>query len=83
MSRETSGEVCGGYGLHWRSWDVLLALTVVTLFLDGAPSGRGVLLSILIVATPAKAAHVAGCFMNLRFESLAPGLSVGLGSARG
>jgi caa(3)-type oxidase subunit IV len=68
-----------GYRLYWRIWLILLVLTVGMIFLDQAPMGRGVVLTILVVAMLTKVALVTGYFMHLRFESLALGLTVAIG----
>ncbi len=68
-----------GYGTYIRIWLVLLALTVVMLFLDTAPIPRGFLIGVLVVAMLAKAGLISGWFMHLRFERLVLGLAVALG----
>jgi caa(3)-type oxidase subunit IV len=68
-----------GYGTYIRIWLVLLALTVVMLFLDTAPVPRGLLIGVLVVAMLAKAGLISGWFMHLRFERLVLGLAVALG----
>jgi caa(3)-type oxidase subunit IV len=68
-----------GYGTYIRIWLVLLALTVVMLFLDTAPVPRGILIGTLVVAMLAKAGLISGWFMHLRFERLVLGLAVALG----
>jgi cytochrome c oxidase subunit IV len=53
---------------YWITWGVLLAITVVMLWVDGAQLSRGVLLAILLIAMAAKATLIAGKFMHLWHE---------------
>lgn len=68
-----------GYGSYIRIWLVLLALTVVMLFLDTAPVPRSLLICVLMMAMLAKAGLISGWFMHLRFERLVLGLAVFFG----
>lgn len=68
-----------GYRTYIRIWLVLLALTVVMLFLDTAPIPRGLLIGVLMVAMLAKAGLIGGWFMHLRFERMVLGLAVFFG----
>lgn len=76
----TKGSSETGYGVYWRAWLVLLALTLVMIFLDQASVSRPVLVSILLIAMLVKASVIGAYFMHLRFEklSLALGVAVGL-----
>jgi len=67
MSKESSGT---GYGVYWRTWLVLLALTLVMVFLDQAPLSRMALVTLLLVAMLTKASVIGAYFMHLRSEKL-------------
>ena len=59
-----------GYGVYWRTWLALLALTVIMVFTDKAPLPRGVLVAILVAAMLMKASLIGAYFMHLRFENI-------------
>jgi caa(3)-type oxidase subunit IV len=65
--------------VYWTTWGVLLALTVVMLWLDVADIPRGALLVVLLGAMTVKAALIGGTFMHLRHEHLGIVLTVVVG----
>lgn len=67
-----SETAAGNVRPYWITWGVLLAITMVMLWLDGAQVSRGVLLAVLLAAMTVKATLIAGHFMHLRHER--PGL---------
>lgn len=71
-------EVRHGYGLYWRTWLILLGLTLLMLFVDSAPVSRLVFLGILLGAMLIKAGLIGANFMHLRFEKAVLALSVTL-----
>jgi caa(3)-type oxidase subunit IV len=75
----TATDKAGGYKLYWMIWGILLALTVVMLFLDNAPMPRVAFVLIMVGAMLAKAFLIAGYFMHLRYEALFIRLSVLIG----
>ena len=68
-----------GYRLYWRTWLILLVLTLVMLFMDAAPISRLALLGVLLAAMMIKAVLIGANFMHLRFEKRVLALSVSLG----
>ena len=56
------------YKGYWKIWGMLLALTVVMLFLDGAPLPRLIFVVIMVAAMLTKASLIAGYFMHLKQE---------------
>ena len=56
-----------GQRLGWLS-SLLLALTIVMLFLDQAPLPRTLFVIIMVAAMLTKAALIAGYFMHLKYE---------------
>lgn len=69
----------GGYKLYWMIWGVLLALTVVMLFVDIAPIPRAIFVIVMVGAMLAKAFLIAGYFMHLRYEAVFIRLAVLIG----
>lgn len=68
-----------GYGIYWRTWFLLLALTLVMVFLDQASISRVVLVWILVMAMLIKASLIGAYFMHLRFEKLSLVFTVAVG----
>ena len=64
------------YGALWKTWGLLLALTVVMVFVDVMGLPRVVLLAILLTAMLTKAFFIATQFMDLKHEKLVVGVSV-------
>ncbi|HEY7818890.1 MAG TPA: cytochrome C oxidase subunit IV family protein [Vicinamibacteria bacterium] len=71
---ETSGT--SPYGALWKTWAVLLALTVVMVFLDVMDLPRFLLLVVLLGAMLTKAFFISSQFMDLKHEKLLVGVSV-------
>lgn len=67
-----------GYGIYWRTWGFLLALTLVMFVLDSLAMPRLPFVLIMITAMLLKVALIAGIFMHLRQESLDLVISIGL-----
>lgn len=65
-----------GYGLYWRIWGILLALTLGMIVFDQLAVPRLLLVLVLVTAMLLKAAMIAGYFMHLKFERLILVLSV-------
>lgn len=68
MARATTESA--GYGIYWRTWGVLLALTVLMFFLDSLAMPRLPFVLIMVTAMLLKVTLIAGIFMHLRQESL-------------
>jgi caa(3)-type oxidase subunit IV len=66
--RERHG--AAGYGLYWRTWGVLLVLTLLMVAIDEAPLARPLLVASMLGAMLTKAALIGAHFMHLRFERL-------------
>ncbi len=74
------------YRTYWRIWFILLAVTLIMIFIDrptaqaldgsGPAIPHGVLVFILVAAMLFKATLIASYFMHLRYEKLFLGLSV-------
>ena len=56
------------YKGYWKIWGMLLALTVVMLFLDEAPLPRLIFVVIMVAAMLTKTSLIAGYFMHLKQE---------------
>ena len=69
----------GSYKLYWMIWGMLLALTVVMLFLDSAPMPRTAFVLLMVGVMLTKAFLIAGYFMHLRYEALFIRLAVFIG----
>jgi caa(3)-type oxidase subunit IV len=67
--------------LYWKIWGILLVLTVVMVFVDGASLPFAMLAGILVAAMLVKAGLIASFFMHLRYEGILLILSVVLGLA--
>ena len=65
MSAENETHDYKGY---WKIWGMLLALTIVMLFLDEAPLPRLIFVVIMVGAMLTKASLIAGYFMHLKQE---------------
>ena len=68
-----------GYAVYWRTWFLLLILTVMMVFVDQVSLPRLALVWILVLAMLMKASLIAGYFMHLRFEKLTLAVIVGVG----
>jgi cytochrome c oxidase subunit IV len=64
------------YAALWKTWGLLLALTVVMVFVDVMGLPRIVLLLILIAAMLTKAFFISAQFMDLKHEKLVVGIAV-------
>lgn len=73
MNAEAEGS---GYGSLWRTWGVLLTLTVVMVFLDVMNMPRWILLVVLLGAMLTKASLIALRFMDLAHEKWVIGVGV-------
>ncbi len=65
-----------GLGTYWKTWGVLLALTLVMLVVDGSDVSRALLVGVILLAMVIKATLIAGYFMHLRYEHVAIGITV-------
>ena len=64
------------YRSLWKTWAVLLVLTLIMVFVDVAGMPRLVLIFILLLAMLTKAFLIAAQFMDLKHEKLIVGVSV-------
>ncbi len=64
------------YAALWKTWGLLLVLTLVMVFVDAVGLPRILLLGILLGAMLTKAFFISSRFMDLRHEKLAVGISV-------
>jgi cytochrome c oxidase subunit IV len=69
--------------VYWVTWGVLLAVTLMMLWLDAAEIPRAVLMAVLLAAMFVKATLITGNFMHLRHEHRGLILTVVLGLAMG
>ena len=53
---------------YWQIWGMLLALTLVMLFLDQAPLPPTLFVIIMVAAMLTKASLIAAFFMHLKYE---------------
>ena len=53
---------------YWQIWGMLLALTIVMLFLDQAPLPQSLFVIIMVAAMLTKASLIAAYFMHLKYE---------------
>lgn len=67
-----------GYGVYWRTWGFLLALTLVMFVLDSLAMPRLPFVLIMVTAMLLKVVLIAGIFMHLRQESLDLVISIGV-----
>ena len=67
------------YRTYWGIWVVLLALTLLMIFLEGLDLSTAGTVLLLSSAMLVKATLIAGWFMHLRYEQLALVLCVALG----
>ena len=75
----TATNEAGSYKLYWMIWGILLALTVLMLFLDSAPMPRAIFILVMVGVMLTKAFLIAGYFMHLRYEALFIRLAVLIG----
>jgi cytochrome c oxidase subunit IV len=66
MSETTSG--ANPYGIYWKTWGILLVITVAMLAAEAFHMPRIFLLLFLLAFMMVKAAMIGGNFMHLRFE---------------
>ena len=57
------------FKLYWKVWGMLLALTVVMLFLDRAPMPPVLFVVVMVGAMLTKAGLISAYFMHLRYEA--------------
>jgi cytochrome c oxidase subunit IV len=60
----------------WKTWAILLVLTLIMVFVDVAGMPRLILISVLLLAMLIKASLIAAQFMDLKHEKLVVGVSV-------
>ena len=65
--------------VYWITWSVLLAFTLVMVWLDGASIPRLAFAIAMLVAMLTKASLIASNFMHLRFERVSLVLMVVVG----
>lgn len=56
--------------IYWITWSILLAFTMVMLWLDNAAIPRGVFIVFMLAAMLTKASIIGANFMHLRHERL-------------
>jgi cytochrome c oxidase subunit IV len=64
------------YRALWKTWGLLLALTLVMVFVDVLDLPRILLFVVLIAAMLTKAFFISSQFMDLKHEKIVVGLSV-------
>jgi hypothetical protein len=64
------------YRSLWKTWAILLVLTLIMVFVDVAGMPRLALIFVLLSAMLVKAFLIAAQFMNLKHEKLVVGVSV-------
>jgi cytochrome c oxidase subunit IV len=64
------------YRRLWKTWSVLLVLTSIMVFVDVMQLPRLLLLVVLLAAMLAKAALIAGRFMDLEHERVVVSISI-------
>jgi cytochrome c oxidase subunit IV len=57
-----------GYGLYWKTWVILLVLTLVMLGVEYFSAPKAVLLFVLLTGMVAKAGTITANFMHMRYE---------------
>ena len=62
-------EAVADFKVYWKVWGMLLALTVVMLFLDQAPMPQFLFIIVMVGAMLTKAGLIAAYFMHLRYEA--------------
>ena len=65
--------------IYWITWLVLLAFTVVMLWMDSVSIPRSAFVAFMLVAMLTKASIIGANFMHLRFERTSLVLIVALG----
>ena len=68
-----------GTRVYWITWSVLLAFTLVMVWLDGMSIPRLAFVVAMLVAMLAKASLIASNFMHLRFERVSLVLMIVIG----
>ena len=68
-----------GTKVYWITWSVLLAFTLVMVWLDGTSIPRLAFVVAMLVAMLTKASLIASNFMHLRFERVSLVLMVIVG----
>ena len=68
-----------GTKIYWITWSVLLAFTLVMVWLDGVSIPRLVFVIAMLAAMLTKASLIASNFMHLRFERVSLALMVVVG----
>jgi cytochrome c oxidase subunit IV len=69
-------EASATYRPFWKTWGILLALTVVMVFVDVMEVPRVFLVVVLLGAMLTKAFLIGAQFMDLKHEKLVVGISV-------
>ncbi|HSF17178.1 MAG TPA: cytochrome C oxidase subunit IV family protein [Vicinamibacteria bacterium] len=64
------------YRSFWKTWAILLALTVVMVFVDVVQAPRALLVIVLLGAMLTKAFLIGAEFMDLKHERLVVGVAV-------
>ena len=64
------------YRTFWRTWAILLVLTMVMVFVDVVQAPRTLLVIVLLGAMLTKAFLIGAEFMDLKHEKLVVGLAV-------
>lgn len=64
------------YKSYWKTWGLLLALTVVMIFVDVTPLPRLLMLFVLLGAMMTKAYLIATEFMDLKHERVEVGIAI-------
>ena len=57
------------FKFYWKVWGMLLALTLVMLFLDQAPLPPLLFVLVMVAAMLTKAGLISAYFMHLRYEA--------------
>ncbi len=68
-----------GTRVYWATWSLLLAFTLLMVWLDGASIPRLPFAVVMIAAMLIKASVIAANFMHLRFERMSLVLIVAVG----
>lgn len=64
----SSDHTAGSLKTYWQIWAMLLALTLVMLFLDQAPLPQTLFVIVMVAAMLTKASLIAAYFMHLKYE---------------
>jgi cytochrome c oxidase subunit IV len=76
---DTAGTTTSNTRVYWATWSVLLAFTLLMVWLDGISLPRQVFALIMLAAMLVKATLIAANFMHLRLERLSLSLMVVVG----